>query len=231
MGDVDAVEDERVGDLLDQVEDVVQAADEGVDLLAIERRDEGPLQAAADVVADLVAACARSRGSSWPPCPGCRRSAASPRAGERRRGRWRRPRTNRSKKRSSRGISRNDGTCTSGEPVASWDAPVSLRRPRLPAPRGSAAEPAAPVPGRVGQLCHARSVDIAALAVHRRPGDPARLGPRPGHLARPDCSTGSDDATGADRRRRRRAARPGCPRRRRSRLAGEPSRPATTPAT
>src|SRR5437899_11248166 len=53
---VDPIEDERVGDLLDVVEDVVERADQAMDLLAVERRDEGPLEAAADVVADLVAA-------------------------------------------------------------------------------------------------------------------------------------------------------------------------------
>src|SRR5450756_32334 len=52
----DVVEHERVGDLFDEIEDVVQAADQGVDLLAVERRDEGCFQAAADVVADVVPA-------------------------------------------------------------------------------------------------------------------------------------------------------------------------------
>ena len=42
-------------DLFDEIQDVVQAADQGVDVLAVERRDEGSLQATADVVADLVA--------------------------------------------------------------------------------------------------------------------------------------------------------------------------------
>src|SRR5207302_4419429 len=37
---LDAIEDERVGHLLDEVEDVVEAADEGVDVLPIERRDD-----------------------------------------------------------------------------------------------------------------------------------------------------------------------------------------------
>ena len=43
-------------DLLDEVQDVVEGADQGVDVLAIERRDERRLQPVADVVADLVAA-------------------------------------------------------------------------------------------------------------------------------------------------------------------------------
>src|ERR1035437_255947 len=51
---LDAVEDEGVGYLFDQIEDVVQAADQGVDLLAVEGRDEGRLQAVAYVVADLA---------------------------------------------------------------------------------------------------------------------------------------------------------------------------------
>ena len=52
---VDLVEDAGVGDLLDEVEDVVEAADQLVDVLAIERRDEGVLQLLADVVAEAVA--------------------------------------------------------------------------------------------------------------------------------------------------------------------------------
>ena len=52
---VDLVEDAGVGDLLDEVEDVVEAADQLMDVLAIERRDEGVLQLVADVVADPVA--------------------------------------------------------------------------------------------------------------------------------------------------------------------------------
>ena len=53
---LDPVQDERVGGLLDVVEDVVEAADQGVDVLAIDRGDEGRLEAMADLVADLVAA-------------------------------------------------------------------------------------------------------------------------------------------------------------------------------
>src|SRR3989442_5027269 len=53
---VDAVEDERVGGLLDEVEDVVEPADERVDLLPVEWRDERRLEPVADVVADLVPA-------------------------------------------------------------------------------------------------------------------------------------------------------------------------------
>src|SRR5574338_278519 len=56
---VDLVQDAGVGDLLDEVDDVVQAADELVDVLAVERRDEGLRQALADVVADAVAAALR----------------------------------------------------------------------------------------------------------------------------------------------------------------------------
>ena len=41
VGAAIAVQDERVGDLLDVVDDVVQAADERDDVLAVERRDEG----------------------------------------------------------------------------------------------------------------------------------------------------------------------------------------------
>ena len=53
---LDPVQDEGVGGLLDEVEDVVEGADQGVDVLAVERRDEGRLEPMADLVADLVAA-------------------------------------------------------------------------------------------------------------------------------------------------------------------------------
>src|SRR4051812_5490793 len=53
---LDPVEDEGVRALLDVVEDVVEAADEGVNVLAIERRDERRLEPPADLVAQLVAA-------------------------------------------------------------------------------------------------------------------------------------------------------------------------------
>ena len=56
---VDAVQDERVGGLLDQVEHIVEAADQPVDVLAVERRHERRLETMADVVADLVAAVLR----------------------------------------------------------------------------------------------------------------------------------------------------------------------------
>src|SRR5688500_9588928 len=56
---LDLVEDAGVGDLLDEVEHVVQAADQLVDVLAVERRDEGVLELLADVVADGVAAALR----------------------------------------------------------------------------------------------------------------------------------------------------------------------------
>jgi hypothetical protein len=54
-GPLDVVEQERVGRLLDEVEDVVEAADERVDVLAVEGRDEGRVQALPDGVAHLVA--------------------------------------------------------------------------------------------------------------------------------------------------------------------------------
>ncbi len=52
---VDLVEDAGIGDFLDEVEHVVEAADQLMDVLSIERRDEGVLQLLADVVADPVA--------------------------------------------------------------------------------------------------------------------------------------------------------------------------------
>ena len=52
----DVVEHKRVGHLFDEIEDVVQAADQSVDLLTVEGRDKGCLEPAADVVADVVAA-------------------------------------------------------------------------------------------------------------------------------------------------------------------------------
>jgi two-component system phosphate regulon sensor histidine kinase PhoR len=53
---VDSIEDEGVGGLLDEVEDIVEGTDQAVDVLAIERRDEGPFETVADLVAELVAA-------------------------------------------------------------------------------------------------------------------------------------------------------------------------------
>jgi hypothetical protein len=50
---VDVVEDAGVRDLLDEVQDVVQAADQGVDVLTVEWRDEGRLQLVTDLMADL----------------------------------------------------------------------------------------------------------------------------------------------------------------------------------
>jgi len=55
-GRFDVVQDEGVGDFFDEVQDIVQAADQCVNLLAIERRDEGCLQAMPDLVAELVPA-------------------------------------------------------------------------------------------------------------------------------------------------------------------------------
>src|SRR5204863_118267 len=54
-----AIQDERVAHLLDHVEDVVAGADQGVDVLPVERRDERRLEQVADVMADLVAAVLR----------------------------------------------------------------------------------------------------------------------------------------------------------------------------
>ena len=52
---VDAVQDAGVRHFLDKVEDVVQAADQRVDVFAVERCDKGRLQLVTDVVADLIA--------------------------------------------------------------------------------------------------------------------------------------------------------------------------------
>ena len=54
-GGLDPVQDERVGGLLDEVDDVVEAADQRDDVLAVERRDERRLDPTTDVVGDLVA--------------------------------------------------------------------------------------------------------------------------------------------------------------------------------
>jgi len=56
---LDAVEDERVGRLLDEVDDVVEGTDQGIDVLAVERCDERRLEPMPDLVADLVAAVLR----------------------------------------------------------------------------------------------------------------------------------------------------------------------------
>src|SRR6187200_2685831 len=54
-GLLDLVQDAGIGDLLDEVENVVQAADELLDVLAVERRDERLLEPMTDVVTDAVA--------------------------------------------------------------------------------------------------------------------------------------------------------------------------------
>ena len=89
---LDPVQDERVGGLLDEVEHVVEAADQRVDVLAVERRDERRLEPVADLVADLVAAVLGRPDLGGARLGLRRRSGASPRAGGRRRGRSRRPR-------------------------------------------------------------------------------------------------------------------------------------------
>ena len=45
----------RIGNLLDVVEDVVETGREGVDVLVVERGDEGSIQGAHDLVGKLVA--------------------------------------------------------------------------------------------------------------------------------------------------------------------------------
>ena len=52
---VDAVDDERLGDRLDAVDDVVQPDRQLVDVLTIERRDERVLEPSVDLAVDLVA--------------------------------------------------------------------------------------------------------------------------------------------------------------------------------
>ena len=52
---LDPVEPEEVGDLLDEVDDVVERRGERVDVLAVDRRDERRVQALDDVVRDPVA--------------------------------------------------------------------------------------------------------------------------------------------------------------------------------
>src|SRR5687768_11963294 len=51
---IDLVEEAGVGHLLDEVEDVVEAADQLVNVLAVERRDERVLELLTDVVAQTV---------------------------------------------------------------------------------------------------------------------------------------------------------------------------------
>ena len=70
--------------LLDEVEDVVERADQRVDVLAVERRDERRLEPMADVVADLVAAVLRRPGSRRLALGLVVASGASPPAGARR---------------------------------------------------------------------------------------------------------------------------------------------------
>ena len=82
---VDPVQDAGVGDLLDEVDDVVEAADELVDVLAVERRDEGVLELVPDVVADPVAALlevAQLAGEPLALVVGAEELLEHPRAGE-----------------------------------------------------------------------------------------------------------------------------------------------------
>jgi hypothetical protein len=53
-GGIHLVEDERVGDFLDQIEDVIQSRDQRDDVLAVEWRHERRVQPATDAVTDLV---------------------------------------------------------------------------------------------------------------------------------------------------------------------------------
>jgi hypothetical protein len=52
---LDLVEPEVVGDLVDEVDDVVEVADQGEDVLAVDRRDERRVQPLVDVMGDAVA--------------------------------------------------------------------------------------------------------------------------------------------------------------------------------
>jgi hypothetical protein len=58
-GRLDAIQDEGVGALLDEVDHVVEGADERVDILAIEGRHERRLEAPADLVTELVSTVLR----------------------------------------------------------------------------------------------------------------------------------------------------------------------------
>ena len=58
-GRLDPVQHECIADLLDEIDHIVEAADERVDVLAIEGRNEGVLEPVPDVVADLVATVLR----------------------------------------------------------------------------------------------------------------------------------------------------------------------------
>jgi hypothetical protein len=49
------LDDDRLGRLLDVVDDVIEMARQHVDVLAVERRDKGVLEALLDLVVDLVA--------------------------------------------------------------------------------------------------------------------------------------------------------------------------------
>jgi hypothetical protein len=54
-GLLDVVDDDRLGDRLDPVDDIIEARDELVDVLAVERGDEGVLEPAGQLAAELVA--------------------------------------------------------------------------------------------------------------------------------------------------------------------------------
>ena len=54
-GLLDLVQYEHVGGLLDRVDDIVQLGGEGVDVLTVERGDEGGVEPSQDGVGDVVA--------------------------------------------------------------------------------------------------------------------------------------------------------------------------------
>jgi hypothetical protein len=55
-GPVDPVDHDRLGDRLDAIDDVVELDRQVVDVLSIERRDEGVLQSLVDLAIDVVTA-------------------------------------------------------------------------------------------------------------------------------------------------------------------------------
>ena len=172
---LDPVEHERVTHLLDVVEDVVEPADQAVDVLAVERGDERSLEPMADVVADLVAAVLGVAELGRPTRRGRRRCGASPRASA--------PRS-----RTLAGVLDEHVE----EALLARDDPNPhvtpllrrRRRPTLAHPAGPA-----PRPGRV--RCCERG--HAGDRVHHRPGDRARgsRSPWPSSGAGPSTASAS----------------------------------------
>ena len=245
---LDLVEAEEVGGLLGEVDDVVHLGRQPVDVLAVDRRDEGRVEAFDDVVGDPVALRARPRRSR---SSGRRRRATVHHLVEQMGGMHAcsaRPRR-RGRRRSDRGVGARSAP-RAGILVATAEsrrsAGAGRRAARPPGRRGARAAP----PGRCAARLSGRTSGSTARrrraprswrcrrssAPARRASPPAAPRPRPAPPARPGCrgcaASGrrSPSAPGSPRRagRCRRASARGSGRR--SRPRGCSPRPRARPA-